>query len=98
MTYRVFLSKAIRKQLRNLPGNVRNVARKQIISLAEQPRPQNAKELEGHPDYYRMWIMEDLCVIHERWSAPFVVSLSNHDMNPSTSSGRTVCTSLYQRS
>ena len=57
MTYRVIFSKAIRKQLRDLPGNVRNIARKQIVSLAEQPRPRNARELEGHPSYYRMWIM-----------------------------------------
>ena len=29
---------------------------------------------------------------------PFVVSVSDHDINPSTRSGRTVCPSLYQRS
>lgn len=63
MIYRVILSKVIRKQLHKLPGNVRNIARKQIMSLAEQPRPQNAKELEGHPDYYRMWIKGDFRLV-----------------------------------
>ncbi|HHC25542.1 MAG TPA: hypothetical protein ENK58_09080 [Desulfobacterales bacterium] len=57
MKYQVILSKAIRRHLNRLPGNVRNIARQQIISLSEQPRPGNAKELEGHPEHYRMWIM-----------------------------------------
>ncbi len=57
MRYRVILSKAIRRQLSRLPGNVRNIARRQIMSLANQPRPGNAKELEGHPEHCRMWIM-----------------------------------------
>ena len=56
MTYQVRLSKAIRQRLRDLPGNVRNIARDRIISLAEQPRPQDAKELENHSNYYRVWI------------------------------------------
>ncbi len=59
MKYRVILSKAIRSQLNKLPGNVRNMTRQQIMSLSVQPRPQNAKEPEDHPDYYRMWIMGD---------------------------------------
>ncbi len=56
MTYQVRLSKAIRKRLDRLPGHVRNIFRKRIISLAEQPRPDDAQELEGHLGYYRLWI------------------------------------------
>ena len=56
MTYQVRLSKAIRQRLRDLPGNVRNVAHNRIVSLAAQPQPQDAKELEGHPGYYRIWL------------------------------------------
>lgn len=56
MTYHVRLSKVIRQHLQSLPGNVRNIARERILSLAEQARPQDAKELMGHPNYYRIWI------------------------------------------
>ncbi len=56
MTYQVRLSRAIRQRLHDLPGNTRNIAQNRILSLAEQPRPQDAKELEGHPGYYRVWI------------------------------------------
>jgi mRNA-degrading endonuclease RelE of RelBE toxin-antitoxin system len=51
MTYQVRLSKIIRRSLNDLPGNVRNIVRERIISLAEQSRPQDAKELEGHPNF-----------------------------------------------
>jgi mRNA interferase RelE/StbE len=56
MSYYVRLSKAIRQRLRDLPGNTRNIAQNRVLSLAEQPRPPDAKELEGHPGYYRVWI------------------------------------------
>ncbi len=55
MTYRVKLSKAIQRQMQALPGHIRPLARKRILALAEKPRPDDAKELEGHPDYYRIW-------------------------------------------
>jgi len=56
MTYRVRFSKAIRHNLRGLPGNVRNIAQRHILALAEQPQPHDAKELVGHPGYYRIWL------------------------------------------
>lgn len=56
MIYQVRLFKAIRQHLQNLPGNVRNIAREHILSLAQQARPQDAKELTRHPNYYRIWI------------------------------------------
>jgi len=56
VTYRVKLSKAIQRQMQALPGNIRPLARKQIFALAEDPRPVDSKELEGHPDYYRIWV------------------------------------------
>jgi mRNA-degrading endonuclease RelE of RelBE toxin-antitoxin system len=56
MSYQVRLSKAVRRRLNDLPGNIRNIARQRIIALAEQPRPHDAKELEGHSGYYRVWL------------------------------------------
>ncbi|MFN8491228.1 MAG: type II toxin-antitoxin system RelE/ParE family toxin [Caldilineaceae bacterium] len=56
MRYRVKLSKAIQRQMQALPGHIRPLARQQILGLAEDPRPQGAKELDGHPDYYRIWV------------------------------------------
>lgn len=56
MTYWVRLSKAIQQQLQALPGHVRPTARQRILALAEDPQPADAKELEGHSSYYRIWI------------------------------------------
>lgn len=59
MTYRIVFSMAVRKQILNLPGRVRSVAKQEIAKLSEDPRPGLDKELTGHPDYYRMWILTD---------------------------------------
>lgn len=56
MNYRIRASNTIRKQLRKLPGNVRNLARQRMLSLSRQPRPEDARELQEHPGYYRIWI------------------------------------------
>ncbi len=53
MSYRIRAARKIRRQLRELPGNVRNIARQRMLSLAGQPRPDDARD---HPSYYRLWI------------------------------------------
>jgi mRNA-degrading endonuclease RelE of RelBE toxin-antitoxin system len=42
------------KQLKDLPGNVKAIARQQIASLMTDPRPPRSKELEGHNGHYRL--------------------------------------------
>jgi len=59
MFYRIVFSKAVRKQIQNLPAHVKAVAKQEIANLSENPRPGPDKELTGHPDYYRIWILTD---------------------------------------
>jgi hypothetical protein len=42
------------RQLEALPGDIRSVARRTIGMLAHGPYPAGAKELDGHPGFYRL--------------------------------------------
>jgi len=57
--YQIVFSKAVRKQIQNLPGHVRTMAKREIANLSENPRPGPDKELTGQPDYFRIWILAD---------------------------------------
>lgn len=59
MVYRLRYDRAFMKQLEALPGDVRSLARRQIRELADRPHPSQAKELEDHPSYYRLWLARD---------------------------------------
>ena len=48
MPYRILLTRDIKGQLADLPGNIKAVARQQIADLANDPRPPRSKELAGH--------------------------------------------------
>lgn len=63
MRYWVRLSKTIQKQVQALPGHIRPPVRQRILALAEDPRPVDATELEGHPDFYRIRIGGRFCVV-----------------------------------
>ncbi|MCL5951158.1 MAG: hypothetical protein M1132_05430 [Chloroflexi bacterium] len=39
-----------------LPGNIKAMARKRIAGLADDPRPSESKQLEGHAGHFRMWL------------------------------------------
>ena len=54
MAYRLVVTQDIKKQLKDLPGNVRAIARQQIASLIVDPRPSRSKELDGHNGHYRL--------------------------------------------
>lgn len=56
MSYRILITRDIKKQIQDLPGNVKTVARKQIAGLAQNPRPSGSKELDGHPGHFRLWL------------------------------------------
>jgi mRNA-degrading endonuclease RelE of RelBE toxin-antitoxin system len=56
MSYRLRYDRRFLRQLESLPGDVRSVARQQIKILAETPRPPRAKELDEHPNFYRLWL------------------------------------------
>ncbi len=56
MPYEIIFTKAVRNQIRRLPGHIRAVVRQRIAMLSDDPRPPKSKELSGYPGYYRIWI------------------------------------------
>ena len=56
MPYRIILTTDIKKQLKELPGHVKPIARQEIANLIDNPRPSRARELEGHPGHFRLHI------------------------------------------
>ena len=54
MTHRIRLTETAKKQLRRLPGNLRQRAKRLVDALASQPRPPGAKELRDLPGRYRL--------------------------------------------
>ena len=63
MQYGVRLSRQTQRQIARLPGNVRNQVKRRILALRTQPRPTDAKELIGHPDFYRVWLDSDFRLV-----------------------------------
>ena len=54
MRYRLSSTKQAKNDLRNLPGHVRQIALRIVNSLAENPRPPEARELREKPGRYRI--------------------------------------------
>jgi mRNA interferase RelE/StbE len=54
MRYRLSTTVQARDDLRNLPGHVRQIALRIVNSLAEDPRPPEARELREKPGRYRI--------------------------------------------
>jgi len=56
MPYGILLTQDIKRQIQNLPGNIKAVVRQQIADLATNPRPPRSKELEGHSGHFRLHV------------------------------------------
>jgi mRNA-degrading endonuclease RelE of RelBE toxin-antitoxin system len=59
MAYRIAFSREVRRQIEGLPGHIKTLAKQEIASLSEDPRPPQSKELTGHPAYFRLWLGRD---------------------------------------
>ena len=59
MAYRIAFSQEVRRQIADLPGHVKALAKQEIAGLSADPRPVRSKELTGHPDYFRLWLGAD---------------------------------------
>jgi mRNA interferase RelE/StbE len=57
-TYRLSFDRALKKQVDELPGKLRQEVRERIGALAREPRPAAAKELRGYPGIYRCWLSD----------------------------------------
>lgn len=55
-TYRVRFDTAFLRQLDDLPGDLRAIARQRVREIAAGARHASAKELDEHPTYFRMWL------------------------------------------
>ena len=54
MPYKVKVTDDAERDIRQLPGHIRQRARRVINTLSSDPRLSGAKELRGHPGYYRI--------------------------------------------
>lgn len=63
MSYSVRFSKQVQREIARLPGHVRNQAKQRILELRSLPRPSDAKELDGHPGFYRVWLDDDFRLV-----------------------------------
>lgn len=59
MAYRIAFSQEVRRQIADLPGHIKALAKQEIAELSLDPRPARSKELAGHPDYFRLWLGAD---------------------------------------
>jgi mRNA-degrading endonuclease RelE of RelBE toxin-antitoxin system len=65
MRYRLRYDRRFIRLLEALPGDIRSVARRRVKALADEPYPSGAKELDGHPGYYRLWLPRDCRLVYE---------------------------------
>lgn len=63
MAYRLIITQDIKKQIADLPGHIKAIARQQIARLAMEPRPLHSKELERHAGHYRLHLGNDYRLI-----------------------------------
>ena len=66
MPHRIRVAAEAKRDLRRLPGHVRERAWRLIDTLADQPRPPGAKELRDNPGIYRLHL--------DRWRVIYEVS------------------------
>lgn len=75
MAYRLRYDREFWRQLERLPGDIRNLARQTIRALADHPRPSQAKELDGHPGYFRLWLSREYRLVWQVLEEELIVDL-----------------------
>lgn len=56
--YRLAFDRMLKRQVEELPGNLRQEVRQRIAALAGNPRPPEARMLRGYPGVYRCWLSD----------------------------------------
>jgi mRNA interferase RelE/StbE len=54
MRYRIEITETAKREVKRLPGNIRQRVRRIINGLADNPFPRQAKELRNMPGWYRI--------------------------------------------
>ena len=75
MAYRIAFSREVRRQLIELPGHVKALAKQRIAGLSDNPRPLRSKELTGHTDYLRMWLGSDFRLVWRVFDEEHIVEI-----------------------
>ena len=75
MGYRLRYDRRFMRLLAALPGDVRSVARQRVKALADEPYPPQAKELDEHPGYYRLWLPRGCRLVYEVKDGEQIVDL-----------------------
>ncbi|MEW6716786.1 MAG: hypothetical protein AB1345_04690 [Chloroflexota bacterium] len=65
MGYRLRYDRRFMRLLEALPGDVCSMARRRVKSLADDPYPSGAKELDEHPGYYRLWLPRGCRLVYQ---------------------------------
>jgi len=73
--YRIRFDPHFMRQLDDLPGDVRAIARQRVREIAVRPQQASAKELDGHPTYFRMWLPRGHRLVYQVVEAEEVVDL-----------------------
>jgi len=80
MRYRIDVTDAARAEVIHLPGHVRQRARRLIAALADEPRPDNSKELRGHRGLFRIRL--------EKWRVVYRVDDNDHRVTNTAHEGK----------
>jgi addiction module RelE/StbE family toxin len=64
MSYQVKISPEAQEEVKALSGYVRSAALKLLRDLSKEPRPPRAKELDGKPTIYRIWLMKKWRIVY----------------------------------
>lgn len=65
MSYSLRYDRRLMQQLESLPGDLRAVARRLIRAMGNDPRPAQAKELDDHPTYFRIWLPRNYRLVYQ---------------------------------
>ena len=65
MSYRIEVSREAKDEILGLPGHIRAQARQLIKELGQNPVPSRAKELQGKPNLYRIWLAGNWRIAYE---------------------------------
>ncbi|NJL03887.1 MAG: type II toxin-antitoxin system RelE/ParE family toxin [Chloroflexaceae bacterium] len=56
MSYQIEISNEAAREIKKLPGYVRAEVRRLVRELGDNPYPPPARELQGKPGIYRLWV------------------------------------------
>lgn len=76
MAYRIRVTETARREMRRLPGHVRQRVRRLVDSLADNPIPARARELRGLPGRYRLPLLDWRIIYQVDRSAEAVLVLT----------------------